>query len=285
MVPQGLAVVRVGGEQPLVVGSGNTLERFEGIPRPVHCRRVAQERPAAAVEVAPNDPVFRVVVGGPGILVQVEARITSHAPAEGLVTGIGKSLQVEDAKDLADVIPVEHHREFLVVHPLARQGNLHRSGFRVLPKMSFPGLLVHVEHIVGGPEGMKDRPVGHVFDGVVRTVGGAPTLDAEQIAPVIEVFPEELPAGSGIGADQLPLLQGPRGRRHGRFDVNRNRVWGRAADPRQEPGEEFRQVSNPMPKHRQQMVSNERPTHRNPDPTSFLTRIGKSGRANRPFRR
>ena len=200
----------------------------------------------------------RVVVGGLGILVHVEAGITSHASAEGLVTGVGKSLQVEDAKELADVIPVEHHREFLVVHPLARHGDLHRPGFRVLPKMSLPSLLVHAEHLVGGPKGMKDRPVGHVFDGVVRTIRGTPALDAEQVTPVIKVLLEELPARSGVGSNQFSLLQGPRGRGHGRIDENGGRAWGRTTQLRQEPGEEHRQESMSLQKHRLQIISNAR---------------------------
>ena len=58
---------------------------------------------------------------------------------------------------------------------------------------------------------MEDRPVGDVFDRVVRSVVAAPAFDAQEIAALVEVTGEELFAGRGVGSDQFPLEYCPGG--------------------------------------------------------------------------
>ena len=56
-------------------------------------------------------------------------------------------------------------------------------------------------------EGMDDRPIGAVLDGVIRPVIAAPALDAPQVAALVEVSGEELFAGSRVRPQQFTLQQ------------------------------------------------------------------------------
>ena len=53
---------------------------------------------------------------------------------------------------LADVHPIHHAVEFLVEHPVACERHLDRFRFGVLPQVSFPSFLIHVQNRVGSPE-------------------------------------------------------------------------------------------------------------------------------------
>ncbi len=132
---------------------------FDRVAGPVEGRRLAQQRPAAAVEHAADDLVLGIVVGRAGVFVHVEAGVAADPLAEGAVVGIGQPLQVEDGQPFAVVQPVEHDGELFVVHAVAGERDLRRLGQRVLPQMSFPGLLVKLQHTVGAAQGVQDRPV------------------------------------------------------------------------------------------------------------------------------
>src|SRR5262245_31645365 len=66
------------------------------------------------------------------------------------------------------------------------------------------------------PQGVQDRPVVAVFNGVVWPVVAAPALDAQKPAAVVEVLAEELATGFRAGVQDLALEQRPGGRAHGR---------------------------------------------------------------------
>src|SRR5262249_34947500 len=78
------------------------------------------------------------------------------------------------------VQPVKHDGKFFVVHSVTREWDLDRFGQRVLPEMSFPCLLVHVEHLVVGAHRVQHRPARAILNGVVRPVVATPALDAQE---------------------------------------------------------------------------------------------------------
>ena len=51
--------------------------------------------------------------------------------------------------------PVEHDGEFFVVHAVPGERHVGRLGQRVLPQVPFPGLLVHLPHVVRAAEGVR----------------------------------------------------------------------------------------------------------------------------------
>src|SRR3990170_6142855 len=69
---------------------------------------------------------------------------------------------------------------------------------------------------------MKLWPAIEVFEGIVRTVIGAPPDEALQIAAVVEVFPEELLARGHIVRKELSLEHGPSWGGHVRADADRD---------------------------------------------------------------
>ena len=207
--------------EPVVLFAVERLEAvldLDGVSGPVHRPRIPQQRPPAPVEEASDDLVFRVVVGRPRVLVHVETGEAAHAALKEGVFRVGERLLLQDHQGFTDVDPVHFGVEFLEVHAVA--GELHVGGLGqgVLPQVSLPGLLVHLQDVVGGAQRMKNGPVPEVLDGVVGTVEGAPPLGADQESPVIEVFLVEFPAGRRLRAQQLPLHHRPAGRRHGRVD-------------------------------------------------------------------
>jgi hypothetical protein len=86
--------------------------------------------------------------------------------------------------------------------------------------MAFPGLLVHFENQVGSAQGMQQRPVVAVLNGVIRPVVASPALDAQQVAAFVKVLFEELAARRRIRAQQLNFKQGPCRRRKGCLDLH-----------------------------------------------------------------
>jgi hypothetical protein len=128
------------------------------------------------------------------------------------------------------VHPVEHDREFLVVHAVARERDGGRLGPGVLAEVSLPGLLVQAQDDVGRAQGVQQGPVVDVLDGVVGPVVAAPALHAQQVAALVEVAAEELPAGRRVGPEQLPLQQGPVRRRHGRVNGDQGLLGPQAWD-------------------------------------------------------
>ena len=219
---------------------------FDRVAGPVQRRRLAKQRASAAVEQAANDLVLGVVVRRARVLVHVEPGEPPNAPLEGRVFGVGKPAQVEQSEPFAVVLPVEHDREFLVVHPVPGKRHLDRLGLRVLPEVAFPRLLVHLEHDVRSPERMQHRPTGTVLGRIVRPVIAAPPLDTSQIAAFVKVSRKERLARLRVGPEQFPLEQRPIRRRHRRGDVNRNVARGRLAT---------RQQANERNQHRTQMAS------------------------------
>ncbi len=173
-----------------------------------------------------------VVVGGAGVLVHVEAGVAYDATAEPLVARVGEALEVEDGQPLAVVHPVEHDGEFFVVHPVAGELNVPGAGQGVLAEVALPGLLIQAEDGVGAAQGVEDRPVGQVLDGVVGPVVAAPALDAFEEAPVVEIAGVEGLASPGIGSDQLALEHGPGRRRHRSRDPDGDGLRGNGRERR-----------------------------------------------------
>ena len=125
---------------------------LDGITGPVQAGGFPKERAAAAVEHASDDLVLRIVVPGLRILTHVHSGPAEGALAEEVVVGIGHPLQRECREPLAVMEPVEHHGELFVVHPVARERHVNSFCFGVLPKMTFPRLLVHVQDVIRGAE-------------------------------------------------------------------------------------------------------------------------------------
>ena len=147
---------------------------FDGVSGPVQGRGLAHQRSAAAVEHAADDLVLRVVVGRGGVVAHVEARVTSRTDCQGVVVWVRQPLEKEDREPLAVVEPVEHDREFLVVHAIAGEWHLGCPGLGVLLEMALPTLLVQLQDDVRSAESVEHRPIEHVLRRVVRAVVASP---------------------------------------------------------------------------------------------------------------
>ena len=164
----------------------------------------------------------RVVVGGLGILRHVEAR---EPPRALLVFRIRRDRQahaVEELQPFAVVHPVGLDDELLVVHALPGDRHVGRLGLGVLLDQSLVTLGVHLQDVVAGAQRVQLRPAVEVLEGVVGAVVRAPAHEALQVAAVVEVLLEELPAGGDVVGQELPLEPGPARRRHGRVDPDRH---------------------------------------------------------------
>ena len=195
---------------------------FDRVAGPVEAGGVAEERAAAAVDETLDDLVLGIVVRGAGVFVHVEPGIAADAGPEGRVIGIAQPHQVEDREALAVVEPVEHDGELLVVHPVARHRDIDGLRAGVLAKVPLPTFRVQPPDRIGTAEGVEDRPVGQVLDGVVRPVVASPALDAFEPAAVVEVAVEEDLACLCVRLDQLPLEQCPRRWRQRSTDLDRS---------------------------------------------------------------
>ena len=196
----------------LAVPGREAALHLDGIAGPVQGGGVPQKRPAAAVEHAADDLALAVVVGGRGVVAQVEAGVPLDPPLKVAVARVGQALQVEDREALAVVHPVEGDRKLPVVHAVAGKGHVDSPGFGVLAQVPLPGLLVQVQDDIGRAQGVQDGPTREALDGVVRPVVAAPALDAAHVPALVKVVVEEFLARPGLGPEQLPLQQGP-GRR------------------------------------------------------------------------
>ena len=224
-----VVVLEVLQHQPvavLAVARAEPVLDLDRVARPVECGRPAEQGASAAVEEAPDDLVVGVVVGGPGVLVQVEPGVARDPPAERGVARVGEPLEVEHGQPLAVVHPVEHDGEFFVVHSIPGEFHLLGAGEGVLAEVALPRLLVQAEDGIGGPQGMEDRPVGEVLDGVVGPVVAPPALDAFEEAAIVEIAAEERLAGPGVGPQQLALQDGPGGRLHRRRHAEMDGLGG-----------------------------------------------------------
>ena len=65
-----------------------------------------------------------------------------------------------------------------MAHSVPGERHLRCLGEGVLPQVSFPGFLVKAQHIIMPAQGMQDRPIGAILDGVIGTVVAAPAFDA-----------------------------------------------------------------------------------------------------------
>jgi hypothetical protein len=72
---------------------------------------------------------------------------------------------------------------------------------------------------------MEERPVLHVFDGVVRSVVATPPWNAFQVAALIEVLVIKLDTGRGLLVDEPAFEQSPTGRGHGCVDGQQRTMW------------------------------------------------------------
>ena len=185
------------------------------IARPIQPGRLAHQRPAAAVEHAADDAVLPVIVVSLRIGAHIEAGKPFHPPPHRKVVRVRQRLQKEYRETLAVVHPVEHHRKLFVVHPVAGEGHINGLCFSILPQMALPPALVQVQDEIGRAQRMQNRPSGQVFGRVIRPVVPAPTGNAKQVAPLVEVAVVEFLHRLGLIADQLPLQQGPVRRRRG----------------------------------------------------------------------
>ena len=141
------------------------------------------------------------------------------------VVGVGEPLEIEDGQAFTVVHPVEGDGKFLVVHPVTGKGHLNGLGQGVLSQVSFPGLLVHLQDDVVGAQGVEDRPVVAVLDGVIGSIVSPPAFHAQQITPFVKVPAKVLAARRGVGHQQLSLEQRPFGRRDRTVQTYRGR-WG-----------------------------------------------------------
>src|SRR5579875_3038686 len=202
---------------------------LDGIAGPVQGSGLTKQRATAAIEQAADDLVLRVIVGGARVLVEVEAGEAADTLAEGPIVRVGQALDVEGRQPLAVVQPVEHDREFLVVHAVAGERDILSLGGGVLPEVSFPGLLVQLQDRIRGAESMQDGPVGAVLDGIVGTVVASPAFDAHQVPALVEVALKELLARCAVRAKQLAFEKRPCRRRHRRCRRERDLLgWERA---------------------------------------------------------
>ena len=151
-----------------------------------------------SVEEAPDDLELGVVVGRGRIVIEVEPRIPDDSLPEPRILRIAQTLQVEDREPLAVMEPVEHDGELFVVHSLTRKGHVDGAGFGVLSEVPLPGFLEASEDRGVAAARIEHGPVVDVFDGIVRPVVAAPTYDALEITPVVEVTVEELQAGAVV---------------------------------------------------------------------------------------
>src|SRR5207237_10789461 len=104
-------------------------------------RGLAEEWAAAAVEEAADELLVGVVVRRAGVFVHVKAGEPADPAAELRVARVRKALEVEDAEPFRVMEPVEHHGEFLVIHPLPGELDLGRPRRGVLAEVALPGLL------------------------------------------------------------------------------------------------------------------------------------------------
>ena len=140
------------------------LDRVAG---PVERGRLAQQRPAAAVEEAADDLVLRVVVGDVRVLAHVPAGQRRIRRDQRLVVGVGEPLQEDGRPGLAVVEPVEAGVELLVVHAVAAELDLGRLGLGVLAEVALQRLLVERQDAVVGAQRVQHRPVEQVLERVV----------------------------------------------------------------------------------------------------------------------
>src|SRR5262249_12382129 len=155
---------------------------LDGIAGPVQRGGLTQERTAAAVEQAADNLVPGVVVRRARVLIEVEAGVAADTLAEESVVWVRESLDIEGRQALPIMEPVEHDGELLVVHAIAGKGDVLRPGGGVLAEMPFPRFLVEAEDVIRPTQGVQDRPVRAVLDGVVRAVVSAPALDTAKVA-------------------------------------------------------------------------------------------------------
>ena len=191
----------------LAVARGEPPGDLDRVPGPVERRRPAEQRPAAAVEQAADDPMPGVVVGGGRVGAVVEVGVADGTPQERGVVGLGEALEEERAEALGVVEPVELGGELAVVHPVPAQGDSRGAGQGVLAEVAFPAEMGEASDLIGGAQGVEQGPVAEGLAGVVGAVVAAPALDAEGAAVPVEVAVEEDRDGLGVGAQQGPLQQ------------------------------------------------------------------------------
>ena len=195
-------------EVALAVGQDEAA-LLDGITRPVDGLGLAQHGAAAPVEQAADDPVFRVVVPRPGVLVHIETSPLPYPPLECLRARVTQAEVAEDRHALAIVEPVEHDGEFLVVHPVPAKGYVHRLRLGVLEDMAVLRLVAHVKQVLRSAHHVQDRPAGQVLDGVVGPIVAAPAGHAAHVASFIEVTVVEVFTSPRLGLQGLLLQEGP----------------------------------------------------------------------------
>ena len=193
----------------------------ERIAHPVERRRFSKHRPAAAVLHAADDLVRGIVVGRFRVLAHVEAGESARAL---LIFGVGRNRQahaVEELQPFAVVHPVGLNDELLVVHALARDGDVGRPRLGVLREQTFVALRKHREDVVARAERMQFGPVIEILERIIRAVVRAPADEALETSAVVEVFPVELPARRHVVGEEPPLELRPARRIHARIDADR----------------------------------------------------------------
>ena len=120
-------------EIALAVQRNKTLLDFvERIAGPVECSGLAQHRPAAAVEETFDDLVLGIVVGRLQFVAHIETSEAPHPTFEFALVGIHQPVQIKRRQPLPVVDPVEHYREFAVIHSIASKGFFGRLSLGVL---------------------------------------------------------------------------------------------------------------------------------------------------------